>query len=207
MTGSKQERTTMDDPKEKYSISDIGEAIDLIMGGDRFGMVAMQGLYSLPRSVFKIGVEAALREGIDVLDEHAFIVGAFWDTNHPEVGLLDADLERLESLLDGGSFWDLDSFSDYGTRNDLELLARKQRELRSRQESYLERRRKANRYVQKKKVREAVFKRDGFVCAECGTHRDLSLDHIVPVVAGGEDRLDNLQVLCRSCNSSKGGGK
>lgn len=32
---------------------------------------------------------------------------------------------------------------------------------------------------------------------------DLTVDHVIPKSAGGTDRPDNLQVLCRSCNSRK----
>lgn len=34
---------------------------------------------------------------------------------------------------------------------------------------------------------------------------EATLDHIIPLVAGGTNADDNLRVLCRSCNSSKGG--
>lgn len=41
-------------------------------------------------------------------------------------------------------------------------------------------------------------------CVACGTSKDLSVDHIIPVALGGSDHIRNLQCLCRRCNSSKG---
>jgi 5-methylcytosine-specific restriction endonuclease McrA len=41
-------------------------------------------------------------------------------------------------------------------------------------------------------------------CEVCGTFRDLTVDHIKPVWAGGGNSPSNLRVLCRSCNSRKG---
>lgn len=53
-------------------------------------------------------------------------------------------------------------------------------------------------------LRMAVYERDGFLCLHCGTTENLSLDHIHPYSRGGQDTLDNLQTLCRPCNSRKG---
>jgi hypothetical protein len=53
-------------------------------------------------------------------------------------------------------------------------------------------------------LRKQVLERDAYRCQECGTHLDLSVDHIVPEVLGGSDDLENLQTLCGPCNSRKG---
>lgn len=48
----------------------------------------------------------------------------------------------------------------------------------------------------------AIYERDQ-VCIYCGSAEDLTLDHIVPLIAGGAHCEDNLVAACRSCNSSK----
>lgn len=53
-------------------------------------------------------------------------------------------------------------------------------------------------------VRDTVFERDEFRCVDCAATDDLTLDHIYPWSLGGPDTVENLRVLCRSCNSSKG---
>lgn len=50
----------------------------------------------------------------------------------------------------------------------------------------------------------SVYRRDGFKCKSCGCSDDLTVDHVHPESLGGSSGLDNLQTLCRSCNSSKG---
>lgn len=41
-------------------------------------------------------------------------------------------------------------------------------------------------------------------CAYCGSSDNLSIDHIVPKVKGGTDRVTNLLCACVNCNKSKG---
>lgn len=53
-------------------------------------------------------------------------------------------------------------------------------------------------------IRWAVWERDNYTCKWCGTRKHLAVDHIIPESKGGTLDLDNLQTLCRSCNSSKG---
>jgi hypothetical protein len=49
-----------------------------------------------------------------------------------------------------------------------------------------------------------IGRRDGFCCAECGKSTDLTIDHKIAVIKGGTNDVDNLRLLCKSHNSSKG---
>lgn len=49
-----------------------------------------------------------------------------------------------------------------------------------------------------------VMERDAYRCVACGAHIDLTCDHVIPESQGGATELENLQTLCRSCNSRKG---
>lgn len=53
-------------------------------------------------------------------------------------------------------------------------------------------------------VSRQVFERDKYRCVACGTWKDLSVDHIIPRSKGGTNDPENLQTLCRTCNSRKG---
>ena len=65
------------------------------------------------------------------------------------------------------------------------------------------------------KIKEKVRQRDEWTCQRCGKYSDkseeniypgnLHVDHIKPVSRGGNEfDPDNLQLLCKECNLSKG---
>lgn len=53
-------------------------------------------------------------------------------------------------------------------------------------------------------VRLFVWQRDEGKCIKCGSNEKLEFDHIIPVADGGSNTERNIQLLCESCNRSKG---
>lgn len=100
---------------------------------------------------------------------------------------------RKNKAIDSGERWVISSIIRLGRRRHNDYL------------DYLrnEPRREAQKFIGKQKIRDFIFKRDGYKCLCCGTDIKLSVDHIVPISRGGKNRLYNLQTLCCSCNSWK----
>ena len=54
----------------------------------------------------------------------------------------------------------------------------------------------------------ALFRRDSQLCLYCGEpfrYRDLSRDHVTPLIQGGADIWNNVVTACRRCNNHKAG--
>jgi 5-methylcytosine-specific restriction endonuclease McrA len=54
----------------------------------------------------------------------------------------------------------------------------------------------------------ALFRRDFNICLYCGgtfPTRELSRDHVTPLVQGGTDQWNNVVTACKRCNHHKGG--
>lgn len=66
----------------------------------------------------------------------------------------------------------------------------------------------ASKYFKKavipRALAKSVFERDAYRCVHCSGHMDLTCDHVIPESKGGATILQNLQTLCRPCNSKKG---
>lgn len=52
-------------------------------------------------------------------------------------------------------------------------------------------------------TRLQVMKRDKEKCVRCDSGADLTIDHIIPQSCGGSHDIDNLRILCRSCNAGR----
>lgn len=66
-------------------------------------------------------------------------------------------------------------------------------------------------FASRPEVREFVFSRDNYKCVECNSTERLEVDHIISIYRVFKDgvdikevnHLENLQTLCKSCNSGK----
>lgn len=52
-------------------------------------------------------------------------------------------------------------------------------------------------------VKLLVWARDGGHCVRCGSDRELHFDHIIPINKGGSNTVENIQILCQTCNLTK----
>lgn len=54
-------------------------------------------------------------------------------------------------------------------------------------------------------IKSEVFKRDNGKCVQCGYSGEyIEYDHKIPRSKGGQNTVDNIQLLCRKCNLRKG---
>ena len=51
--------------------------------------------------------------------------------------------------------------------------------------------------------RNRIYKRDGYQCVYCGSHKNLTLDHVIPKSRGGSNTWTNLVTSCQKCNLKK----
>jgi len=62
----------------------------------------------------------------------------------------------------------------------------------------------SSREVIPEAVRLFVWRRDSGRCVKCGSQQRLEFDHVIPISSGGSNTERNIQLLCQSCNRSKG---
>lgn len=51
---------------------------------------------------------------------------------------------------------------------------------------------------------EALCAHYDYLCLCCKEQKPLTVDHVIPISKGGENTIDNIQPLCKECNSRKG---
>lgn len=61
----------------------------------------------------------------------------------------------------------------------------------------------SKRRVLPTKLRYQIMSRDNWACRLCGSKDYPEIDHIKPIVFGGDNSPENLRVLCHECNMGK----
>ncbi len=138
---------------------------------------------------------------------------------------IDYETQIQDIKLDFNSYYGLSFYTPNNYKKILDILSKMRREKYVNSEQYYkiynvykklgrnyykikelirqEPRNYAQRFISRKKIREFIFKRDDYKCLNCKSENNLSIDHIQPIHNGGENKLSNLQTLCKSCNSKK----
>lgn len=126
------------------------------------------------------------------------------------VAVTEADTRRRRWwMFQNGFFWEDEGLSPAGVEA---LLLERERRQRRRVERAM-----AAAYQQKQQgvqlnerrpipddVKMFVWQRDKGRCVKCGSQQNLEFDHIIPVAMGGSNTARNIQLLCETCNRSKG---
>ena len=170
-------------------------------------MLVRSGHHTVPDFVLEKTIEEYIdKKSLAPLLEYETLLFFSWDIGKQYSHSLE-DLSKVKELIDDKGYWlsaslfSKDEYEELLTYYYTEL-SREKNEL-----SYESRRKKSNRAISSKPLRDRVFARDGYKCNHCHTTENLSVDHIVPVLSGGNDNIENLQTLCTPCNSSKGAKK
>ena len=175
-----------------------------------FSGFAMQGTFCIDVKDFELAFEHYLHTGKNVLDDYAKIIYLRWDAeeyakyDYGRDISIPLHIKQLKKLIDNKGFWNINYLCDKKSISLMkEYLTICENEIKYKK-SYQYKREQACLYTSGPAIRKKVFKRDGRKCVKCGTSKNLTLDHIIPVSKNGKNKLENMQVLCRSCNSSKG---
>ena len=171
--------------------------------------IIVPGIFNVDRKDFLSAFEHFLETGENVLDElwHIFRIGydIHCDCGYDQEPYFEKKDRAIYSrLINNEGFWNIQAFLDRDEIDTAKAIVEISNNHDSFRQSYPFRRKAASRFISNPKIRKTIFDRDGLKCKKCGATDNLHLDHIKPVSKGGDDSLDNLQVLCCSCNSSKG---
>lgn len=173
---------------------------------DSFAGIVFKGLRSAPVDHVLTLFQYYSETGQNLLDDYNLLIDIKWQAEEDSEFYIvnDQNKDRLQESL--SQIQNLGLFD----ANVCELISSR---IEDEYETYCfyegmeARRERAKSYLSNKDVRREVFKRYGKKCLRCKSKENICLDHITPISQGGDNEIENLQPLCKSCNSSKGTAK
>lgn len=131
---------------------------------------------------------------------------------HQEVGpmlVMQSDaLRRQWWMFRGEFFWDDEGLNGWEVDALLKERAIKRQRRLDRAVATVQQQKRSEASTQRHPisddVRMFVWQRDKGRCVKCGSQKNLEFDHIIPVSMGGSNTARNIQLLCETCNRSKG---
>lgn len=172
-----------------------------IEGSKTFNGFSFDGCYGMPRDTFFKLLNIYMETGENLLDDYSAYIYSTWE---------DVDSDGMESIESANrktqSFHRLLTAGIINEKRYYTELSKVEVFLNNgiAHDAYLIKnaRRIATRHA--KKSREEVYKLHGYACLCCGTTKNITIDHVIPIYKGGENHISNYQPLCLSCNSKKG---
>ena len=157
------------------------------------------GCYCLPKYIVVKALNEFIKTGeSDLIDKHKKWTWGKWDIDNLKKesvycnGLTSS--EEIEELINIKEFFNDDEDNEFLN----ELLHYKQKE---------EENKKTYKFKRKigftQKLKDGCLKRDNYKCIKCGFEIGLEVDHIIELIDGGDNKLSNLQTLCKKCHRKK----
>lgn len=153
------------------------------------------GSYNLPKEIITIAILDFIKNNdSDIIKKHQDWVFACWDIENIKNNKYLFDSIWYKNTINLKKFWD--------DKTDIKFLELKMKESVDREKtmkSY-----KHNRKIGfSNKLKKLCLERDKNICKKCGSCNNLEVDHIKELIDGGDNKIDNLQTLCRKCHIIK----
>lgn len=180
------------------------ELESFLNGSKTFASFTFVGCYDFPKKLFYRLYYCYLQTGKNYLDVYSELTYLKWEMTSGK-----EDLHNYEDCLKYDNYIGISikmDLFDFETNKNLRKYVR---ECRYRYGLYIERlanepRKTACKFTSMPEIKSYVFEKYGKKCLCCGSEKNVAIDHIIPINKGGENKLENLQPLCKSCNSKKG---
>jgi 5-methylcytosine-specific restriction endonuclease McrA len=176
---------------------------EFLDNSETFNGITFNGCFTMPNEHFKKLLDHFIQTDVNLLDDYSIVITLGWEKDNENI-YLDAQqisvsrdsISRIRELrvLPVNLIYDALKSLNTG-RNNYKLSEERIRN---------QPRRDACKFTSDKKIRRKVFELHGENCLCCNSSENISLDHVIPVSKGGENSIDNMQPLCKSCNSTKG---